>query len=61
MRKAEAGIRYFSCEEEEEDFGCGHRWSEETRDAPSPSGEYCPKCGDFVHPFEYRIYKDTGE
>lgn len=40
-----AGYRFFSCDE------CGAHWSEKSRDCFSPSGEICPKCGEFIRPF----------
>lgn len=40
-----AGYKFFHCQE------CENYWREESRDCKSPSGESCPKCGEFSHPF----------
>lgn len=39
------GWRYFHCED------CEHRWKEATRDYKSPSGENCPRCGEWWFPY----------
>lgn len=45
QRKLIPGYRFFSCNE------CGTHWNEKSRDCRSPSGDICPKCGEFSHPF----------
>jgi len=40
-----AGWRYFRCED------CGHLWKQTTRDCDSPSGENCPRCGEWWFPY----------
>lgn len=43
------GWRYFHCGE------CEHRWKWPSRDALSPSGEDCPRCKVWVHPYNGEI------
>lgn len=38
------GWRAFDCDE------CGHKWEWPSRDRFSPSGENCPKCGEWLFP-----------
>ena len=38
------GWRAFECDE------CGHKWEWPSRDRFSPSGENCPKCGEWLFP-----------
>ena len=46
------GWRFFHCWE------CHHEWSEATRDHLSPSGDNCPKCGEWEFP--HGSVADTG-
>ncbi len=43
------GWRFFHCGE------CEHRWKWPSRDALSPSGENCPRCDEWCHPFNHEI------
>jgi len=43
------GTRYFDCPE------CKYSWSHVSRDAASPSGKNCPKCGEFCQPTRYEL------
>lgn len=43
------GWRFFVCDE------CGHTWHEASRDAASPSGDACAKCGVWCQPDDYEI------
>jgi len=45
QKKSRTGYRFFHCED------CGHRWKEATRDRFSPSGENCPRCGEWWFPY----------
>lgn len=44
-RLVRQGWRFFHCED------CEHRWKEATRDWRSPSGENCPRCGEWWFPY----------
>ena len=43
------GWRHFHCSE------CEHRWKWPSRDALSPSGENCPRCDEWCHPYHGEI------
>lgn len=48
-RMVRRGWRHFHCSE------CGHRWKWPSRDALSPSGENCPRCDEWCHPYNSEI------
>lgn len=50
--KVRRGWRHFRCDE------CSHEWDGKSRDAFSPSGEDCPKCGEWVTP-EYGVSDES--
>jgi len=43
------GWRHFHCSE------CEHRWKWPSRDALSPSGDNCPRCDEWCHPYNGEI------
>lgn len=45
MSEPRQGWRYFKCDD------CEHMWKEKSRDCHSPSGDNCPRCGDWAFPF----------
>jgi hypothetical protein len=42
------GWRFFECHE------CANKWERPSRDRHSPSGEDCPRCGEWVAPYANR-------
>lgn len=43
------GWRHFHCSE------CEHRWKWPSRDVFSPSGENCPRCYEWCHPYQVEL------